>query len=103
MAATRNRRYSAEYRQRMIALVRSGRSPESLSREFEVSAQSIRKWLVRADQEEGREPNGPSPEELRVENRALKRKLRRVEEEREILKKAAAWFARETTSGSFDS
>ena len=65
----------------MIALVRSGRSPESLSREFEVSAQSIRKWLVRADQEEGREPNGPSPEDLRVENRALKRKLRRVARE----------------------
>ncbi len=75
--------------------MRSGRTPEELAREFEPSAQSIRNWVLAADLAEGRRgeaPNGPEREELkrlRVENRRLR-------QEREILAKAAAWFARET-------
>lgn len=47
-------RYPAEYRQQMVNLVRSGRSPDHLAREFEPSAQSIRNWVAQADRDEGR-------------------------------------------------
>ncbi len=46
--------YAPEFRQQMIELVRSGRSPEELSREFEPSAQAIRNWVAQADRDEGR-------------------------------------------------
>ena len=105
MATTKRRRYSAEYRQRLIELARGGRTPESLSREFEASAQAAPhredwwNWVVQADREEGRTTDGWTREE-RQELRKLRRENRRLREEREILKKAAAWFARETESGS---
>jgi transposase len=100
--ARQGRRYPAEYRQRMIDLVRGGRTPEELSREFEASAPAIRNWVVEADRAEGRRSDGWTREE-RKELRELRRKVRRLQEERDILKKAAAWFARETVSGSTDS
>jgi len=83
----------------LIELVRSGRGPEELSREFEPSAQAIRNWVAEADRAEGRRSDGWTREERR-ELRVLRRENRRLREEREILKKAAAWFARETESGS---
>ncbi len=46
--------YPAEFREQMVALVRSGRSPGELSREFEPSAQAIRNWVHQADLDEGR-------------------------------------------------
>jgi transposase len=86
----------------MVELVRSGRSPESLAQEFEPSAQSIRNWARQMDLDEGRRADGLTTEE-RGEIRRLRRENRRLREEREILKKAAAWFARETTSKSSSS
>jgi transposase len=81
----------------MIELVRAGRNPEELAREFEPSAQSIRNWVVQADRDEGRRKDGLTTEE-RQELSRLRRENRRLREEREILSKAAAWFARETDS-----
>ena len=89
--------YSLEFRQQMVELVRAGRTPEELSREFEPSAQAIRNWVVQADRDEGRRGDGLTSME-REELRRLKRENRRLREEREILAKAAAWFARETGS-----
>ena len=87
--------YPAEYRQQMVDLVRSGRSPDHLAREFEPSAQSIRNWVRQADRDEGRRSDGTTTAE-REELRRLRREVRRLREEREILAKATAWFARET-------
>jgi transposase len=81
----------------MIELVRAGRNPEELAREFEPSAQAIRNWVVQADRDEGRRKDGLTTEE-RQELSRLRRENRRLREEREILSKAAAWFARETDS-----
>jgi len=81
----------------MIELARSGRTPEELAREFEPSAQTIRNWVAQADLDEGRRSDGLTTEE-RDELRKLRRENRRLREEREILKKAAAWFAKETDS-----
>jgi len=92
-----HRPYPLEYRQRIIELVRAGRSPESLAREFEPTAQCIRNWVRQADRDEGRRRDGLTTDE-RTELQRLRRENATLREEREILKKAAAWFARETGS-----
>ncbi len=89
--------YAPEFRQQMIDLVRSGRNPESLSREFEPTAQTIHNWVCQADLDEGRRDDGATSAE-REELRRLRRDNKRLRQEREILAKAAAWFARETDS-----
>lgn len=90
--------YPPEFRRRMVDLVRAGRGPESLAREFKLSAVTIRKWVVQADIDVGRRTDGLTTDEREELNR-LRRRVRVLEEEREILKKAAVWFAKETTSG----
>ena len=50
--------YSAEFRRQMVELVRAGRTPEELSKEFEPSAQAIRNWVRQADRDEGRRADG---------------------------------------------
>ncbi len=89
--------YPPELRRRLVELVRSGRSPEELARKFEPSAQTIRNWVRQADLDEGRRGDGLTSEE-REEIRRLRRENKTLREEREILKKAAAWFAKETGS-----
>src|SRR5262245_44472535 len=89
--------YPAEFRERMIDLVRKGRTPEELGRQFEPSAQCIRNWVHQADRDAGRRQDGLTTDE-QEELRRLRRENRALREEREILKTAAAWFARETTS-----
>jgi transposase len=89
--------YPLEYRERIIDLVRAGRSPEALAREFEPSAQCIRNWVHQADRDAGRRADGLTTAE-RSELQRLRRENATLREEREILKKAAAWFARETDS-----
>jgi len=81
----------------MVELVRAGRSAEELAREFEPTATSIRNWVTQADIDEGRVEAGLTSEE-KDELRRLRRENRRLKTEREILAKAAAWFARETES-----
>lgn len=94
MAKTR-RAYAPEFRQRMVELVRAGRSPEQLTKEFEPTAKSIREWVAQADREEGRREDGLTSAE-REELVRLRRENKQLKLEREILSKAAAWFAQET-------
>jgi transposase len=89
--------YPNELRRRLIELVRSGRSPEELAEKFEPTAQSIRNWVAQAERDDGVRADGLTTEE-REELRRLRREVKTLREEREILKKAAAWFARETGS-----
>lgn len=88
-------RYPPEFRQQMVELVRVGRNPRALAREFEPSEQTIRNWVKQADLDAGRRTDGLTSEE-QGELRRLRRENRQLKLEREILKKAAAWFARET-------
>ena len=90
--------YAAVFREQMVELVRSGRRPEELVREFEPPAQAIRSWVAQAGRDAGQRTDGIRSEEGE-ELRRLRRENRRLREEREILAKAAAWFARETGSG----
>jgi transposase len=79
-----------------VRLLRAtGRTPREVAQELGVSAQSLRNWLRQADLDTGRRSDGlTTPEQQEV--RELRRRLRLAEEERDILKKAVAFFARET-------
>jgi transposase len=87
--------YAPEFRRQMVDLVRSGRTPEELAREFEPTAQAITNWVRQAERDAGRRDDG-LPEVERAELARLRRENRQLRQEREILSKAAAWFARET-------
>ena len=87
--------YPLEFRQQMVELVRAGRSPKALAREFEPSEQTIRNWVKQAAIDSGQRADGLTTDE-QVELRQLRRDVRQLKLEREILKKAAAWFARES-------
>ena len=87
--------YPPEFRQQMIELVKAGRSPEELSREFEPTAQTIHNWVRQIDIDAGVRSDGLTSLE-RDELRKLRRENRQLKVEREILSKAAAWFAQET-------
>jgi transposase len=87
--------YPPEFREQMVALVRAGRSPEELSREFEPSAQSISNWVAQADRDGGKRKDGLTSIE-REELGRLRKENRQLKLEREILSKAAAWFAQES-------
>jgi transposase len=89
--------YPPEFRRQMVERVRAGRSPEELAREFEPTAQAIRNWVRQADRDDGRRDDGLTSAE-REEIRRLRREVKQLRLEREILAKAAAWFARETDS-----
>lgn len=87
--------YSKEYRDRMVEMVRAGRTPAQLAKEFEPSKWTISAWVKQAERDAGKRRDGLTTEE-HEELRELKRENRILREEREILKKAAAWFAQET-------
>jgi transposase len=88
--------YAPEFRRQMVELVRSGRDPADLAREFEPSAQAIRNWVQQAEKDGGRKlvaaVRASEPDELV----RLRRENKQLRQERDILAKAAAWFARET-------
>lgn len=86
--------YPPEFRARIVELVQAGRTIESLAREFEPSANTIRKWVQQAERDAGERIDGLTSDE-KAELRRLRRENRRLKLEREILEKAAAWFARE--------
>ena len=89
--------YAPEFRQQMIELVRAGGTPQELSQEFEPAAYTIQTWVKQADRDGGWRSDGLTSEE-REELRRLRRENKRLRQEREILAKAAAWFAQETDS-----
>jgi transposase len=103
MVARTHPPYAPEFRRQMVELIRAGRDPESLAREFEPSAQAIRNWVAVADRQEGRRGPRSAPsskdEALTTPEREalarLRREVRQLRVERDILSRAAAWFARE--------
>ena len=84
-----------EFRQRAVALARSGVKPiGQIAKELQISESCLRNWLAQADAEDGSRPdrlNGGEKQELSE----LRRRNRQLEMENEILKRAAAYFARE--------
>jgi transposase len=91
--------YPPEFRRQMVELVRAGRSPQDLAEEFEPSAEAIRTWVKQADRDDGRRRDGPTSLE-REELARLRREVRQLRQERDILAKAAAWFAQHDVTSS---
>ena len=86
--------YPPEFRRRIVELARGGRSAWDLAKEFEPNPQTIRSWIRQAEVDQGR-VEGVSTAE-REELSRLRREVAVLAEEKEILAKAAAWFAAET-------
>src|ERR1700685_3438002 len=93
--ADKSVRYTPEFKRQMVDLVRGGRTPAELSREFGPTAWTIALWLKQAGRDEGSGDGGLTTAE-REELTRLRRENRKLKEEREILSKAAAWFATES-------
>jgi len=90
--------YPKEFRDNVVKLVQVGdRSLREVAEEFGISTDSVRRWVQQAERDQGTRKDGVSSAE-REELVRLRRENRRLKMEREILSKAAAWFARETDS-----
>ena len=95
--AAKSVRYTREFKRQMVELVRSGRTAGSLSKEFGPTAWSIGLWVKQAERDMGQGDGGLTRAE-REELSRLRRENRKLKEEREILSKAAAWFATESAT-----
>ena len=95
--------YPPEFRAQIVALARAGRSVEDLAREFEPCAHTIRGWIRAAGRSECR-PGVAAAQDLsdeeREELRRLRKENRQLRQERDILAKAAAWFAQSDVTSS---
>jgi transposase len=95
----RKRVLSVEFKAEAVRLVRENQGTKSMSsiaRDLGVTPSSLCKWVrqAEADEAQGMAPGGRKA--LEEENRRLRRELEQVTEEREILKKAAAFFAKQS-------
>ena len=97
MAKKHPRSYPMDFRQNIIDLAHAGRKPEELATQFDLAPQTVRNWIRQADLDGGHRTDGMTSTE-RDELAKLRKENRQLKLEREILSKAAAWFARETDS-----
>ena len=91
------KRYTREFREQMVKLHRAGGSIPELAREFGPTPWSIALWVKQSDRDAGHDDGGLTTSE-RAELTQLRRENKRLKMEREILAKATAWFAQETTN-----
>ena len=95
------RRYSPQFKMEAVRLVREGQRPSDVAKNLCIAISLLRRWVVQADIRDGQPPNEVFPgngNQTRQDEeiRKLKRELERVTQERDFLKKAAAYFAKET-------
>ena len=92
----RRRSFTAQYKAEVVELCRTGgRSITAVSRDLGLTETAVRRWVKQAEIDQGKAPGLTSDE--RAELARLRRENKVLREEREILKKAAAFFATETT------
>ena len=91
--------FPKEFRRDVIAVARQGeQSKEQVARSFGISASCLARWLRIADREDqaAEGASAPAGGDLAVENRALRKRAKQLEQEHEILRRATAYFARDT-------
>ncbi|WP_406155792.1 transposase [Streptomyces sp. NBC_00882] len=93
-----SKRYTAEFKRDAVALVHSsGKTVTEVAREIGVSAEGLRNWVRQAEVDRGQGPAGALTSGEKEELRSLRRENREQQQTIEVLKKAAAFFAREST------
>jgi len=98
MATKKKRTFTAEYRAEVVALAQKDDRPLAhVARELDLEASTVRMWVRQAAVDSGQGSSGALTTSEREEFAALKREVKTLRLEREILKKAAAFFAKETT------
>lgn len=86
--------YPKEFRDDVVAVARRGEAPiAQIAKDFGIAESCLHRWLNKADIEDGNRP-GPTREEL-AELREAKRRIRLLEQENEVLRRAAAYLARD--------
>jgi transposase len=96
MAPRARRTFTAEFKTETVALVRSsGKSISQVCRDLDLTETVVRRWVQQVEIDAGQRPGLTTAEHDELSR--LRREVRVLREEREILKKAAAFFARETT------
>ena len=95
MSKRERRTFTAEQKADAVRMVRETGNVAKVARELDIGDGSLRSWVKQADIDEGRGPAGALNSEEREELRRLRRENRRLEMERDFLKKAAAFFAKE--------
>ena len=95
MARRQRRKYTSEQKADAVRMVRELGNLAKVARDLDLTESSLRNWVRQAEIDEGRGPEGALTTEEREELRRLRRENRRLEMERDFLKKAAAFFAKE--------
>ncbi len=97
MARRQRRAFTSEFKAEAVRLCRLGdRSIGQVAKDLDLTENALREWVKRADIDAGQGPPGALTTAERQEFTQLRAKVKRLEMEREILKKAAAFFARES-------
>ena len=90
------RAFSAEFKAKAVALVESsGKTVAEVARDLDLTQSALRSWVLQAATDAGRGPAGALTSDERAELARLRKENRVLREEREILKKAAAFFAKD--------
>lgn len=98
MGQKKRPRYTREFKAEAAQLTRQGdKSVCETARDIGVSESALRRWMAQAEIDDGRGPTGPLTTQEREELNRLRREVRQVTMERDFLKKAAAFFARENS------
>ena len=95
MPERKRRRYTAEQKADAVRLVREVGNVAQVARDLEIHATTLNRWVRQAEIDEGRGPDGALTTEEREELRRLRRENRTLKMERDFLKKAAAFFAKD--------
>ena len=97
MAKRKRRAFSAEYKAEVVELIhKSGKSVGAVARELDLTETAVRSWVQQSEVDSGRGATGALTTAEREELAQLRRRVKTLEMEREILKKATAFFAKES-------
>ena len=98
MGARKRRKFTEEFKAETVRLIgQTGKSVSAVARELDLTPSAVERWVNQADTDAGRGPAGALTTAEREELRRLRRDNLELKMEREILKKAAAFFAKESS------
>ena len=97
MGKKTRRSFTKEYKAEVVGLIRhSGKTVGAVCRDLGLTETAVRRWVQQAEVDSGRGPAGALTTEERAELAGLRKRVKTLEMEREILKKATAFFAKES-------